>query len=341
MTIKEQISLKDYSTMRLGGIASYQCEVTTRMELLEALSWAQEHTVPVKMIGGGSNIIWRDEGFPGLLIINKILRFELFNEDELNSYLTVGSGEPWDSVVARSVQAGLTGIEGLSLIPGNAGATPIQNVGAYGQDISQTLTTIEAFDTQARDFVTIPALDCGFGYRTSRFKTTDVGRFYITGITLHLYHQNPQPPFYPALATYLRDHSITEVTPAEVRNAVIAIRSAKLPDPAAAANTGSFFANPIVSEGELVQLEADYGEIPHWKTEEGVKLSGAWLIEQAGLKGFHDSATGMAVWDKQALVLINEHATSTAALLSFKQMIVDKVAEKFGITLVQEPELLP
>ncbi|MDB5175519.1 MAG: UDP-N-acetylpyruvoylglucosamine reductase [Candidatus Saccharibacteria bacterium] len=327
--------------MRVGGIASYQCEVTSRMELLEALSWAQTHKVPVKMIGGGSNIIWRDEGFPGLLIINKILRFELFNEDELNSYITVGAGEPWDSVVARSVQAGLTGIEALSLIPGSAGATPIQNVGAYGQDISQTLTTIEAFDIQAHDFVTIPALDCGFGYRTSRFKTTDAGRFFITGITLHLYHQNPQPPFYPALATYLRDNAITDVTPAAVRQAVIAIRSSKLPDPATAANTGSFFANPIVSEGQLIQLEADHGEVPHWKTEEGVKLSGAWLIEQVGLKGFHDPATGMAVWDTQALVLINEHTESTAALLSFKQMIVDKVAEKFGITLVQEPELLP
>jgi len=151
MTISENVPLTNYSTMRLGGSAAYLCEVTTRMEILEALTWAQQRTLPVIMIGTGSNIIWRDEGFAGLVIVNKILRFELFKEDETNTYLTIGAGEPWDSVVARSVQAGLSGIEALSLIPGTAGATPIQNVGAYGQDISQTLVTVEAFDTQVGD----------------------------------------------------------------------------------------------------------------------------------------------------------------------------------------------
>jgi len=150
MTISENVPLTNYSTMRLGGSAAYLCEVTTRMEILEALTWAQQRTLPVIMIGTGSNIIWRDEGFAGLVIVNKILRFELFKEDETNTYLTIGAGEPWDSVVARSVVAGLSGIEALSLIPGTAGATPIQNVGAYGQDISQTLVTVEAFDKSGR-----------------------------------------------------------------------------------------------------------------------------------------------------------------------------------------------
>jgi len=329
--------------MRLGGSAAYLCEVTTRMEILEALTWAQERTLPVIMIGAGSNIIWRDEGFAGLVLVNKIMGFELFKEDDTNTYLTIGAGEPWDSVVARSVQAGLTGIEALSLIPGTVGATPIQNVGAYGQDISQTLVTVEAFDTQIGDFVTLPASDCGFGYRTSRFKITDRGRFYISHITLHLSALNPTTPFYPAVAEYLSQHGINTPSPATIREAVVAIRSAKLPDPRVVNNSGSFFANPVISGGQLAQLQADHDTlIPHWSNDDGsAKLAAAWLIEQAGFKNVHDSETGMGTWPTQPLVLINEHATSTADLLAFKQRIVAVVQAKFNITLEQEPELLP
>jgi UDP-N-acetylmuramate dehydrogenase len=295
------------------------------------------------MIGGGSNIFWRDEGFPGLVLVNHMMGFEIFEEDEQNVYVTIGAGENWDSVVARTVEAGLTGIEALSLIPGTAGATPIQNVGAYGQEISQTLTTIQAFDTQTGEMVTIPAADCAFGYRTSRFKTTDRGKFFITAITLHLTHGSLQPPYYPALQQYLSDNAITEITPATVREAVIAVRNSKLPDPALVANNGSFFANPIISQGQLAQIQADTNlSVPHWPTQEGlVKVSAAWLVENAGFKDYHDSETGMATWPKQCLVLVNEAATSTAQLLAFKQKIVDAVQAKFGITLVQEPELLP
>lgn len=328
--------------MRLGGAAAFLCAVTTRMELLEALTWAQTRTLPFIMIGSGSNVVWRDEGFSGLVIINKILKFELFKEDDTNTYLTIGSGEPWDSVVERSVAAGLTGIEALSLIPGTAGATPIQNVGAYGQDISQTLVSVEAFDTQLKDFVTLAGSDCGFGYRTSRFKTVNHGRFFITGLTLHLSSADPTPPFYPAVTQYLAAHNVSAPTPAGIRAAVISIRTQKLPDPRIVSNAGSFFANPIISGGQLAQLQADYGEIPHWANEDGsAKLAAAWLIEQAGFKDFHDPETGMGTWPTQPLVLVNEHAASTANLLAFKQKIVTAVQAKFGITLEQEPELLP
>ena len=342
MTISEHVPLTNYSTMRLGGSTAYLCEVTTRMEILEALTWAQQRTLPVIMVGSGSNIIWRDEGFGGLVIVNKILKFELFKEDETNTYLTIGAGEPWDSVVARSVQAGLSGIEALSLIPGTTGATPIQNVGAYGQDISQTLVTVEAFDTQIGDFVTLPGSDCGFGYRTSRFKTTDRGRFYISGISLHLSALAPTPPFYPAVAEYLSLHGGGDPKPATIREAVIAIRSSKLPDPSVINNTGSFFANPTINGGQLAQLQADHGAVPNWPNDDGTaKLAAAWLIEQAGFKDVHDAETGMGTWPAQPLVLVNEHATSTANLLVFKQKIVAAVQAKFNITLEQEPELLP
>lgn len=317
-------------------------EIHNRQELTEALAWAGNEQVPVIMIGSGSNIVWNDSGFPGLVLLDKIKRYEVFEEDEANVYVTIGSGELWDSVVERAVQAGLTGIEALSLIPGTAGATPVQNVGAYGQEISKTLVTVEAYDAQTSQFLNIPAMDCAFAYRTSRFKTTDRGRFFITGLTLHLTKGSPQPPYYPSVQTYFDEHNITNPTPQNLRDAVVSIRTAKLPDPALVANNGSFFANPIVGEDVLVQLQADYPDIPNWPADNGqVKLSAAWLIEQAGFKDFHDTETGMATWPKQPLVFVNEHARSTADLLKFRQKVLDAVQAKFQVSLVQEPELLP
>jgi UDP-N-acetylmuramate dehydrogenase len=270
------------------------------------------------------------------------MRYEVFDEDKTNYYVTIGAGENWDSAVARMVEASLSGTEALSLIPGTAGATPIQNVGAYGQEIANTLVTVEAYDTNTGSFVTIPNTDCGFGYRTSRFKTTDKGRFFITAITLHLSRADLQPPFYADLQNYFTEHKITDFTPQAARAAVIDIRSRKLPDPAQVANSGSFLANPVVDNGTFTQLAANYSNIQHWRVDDThIKLSAGWLAEQAGFKGYHDPETGMATWQTHALVLVNEHAKSTADLLRFKQKLVGAVQAKFGVTLEQEPELLP
>ncbi|HSW66281.1 MAG TPA: UDP-N-acetylmuramate dehydrogenase [Bacillota bacterium] len=342
MDIRQNVSLKDYSTMRLGGIGAYAIDVHDRYEVTQAVDWAQQRNLPVLMIGIGSNVVWRDEGFPGLILVNKIKRIEEQQEDEENYYITVGSGETWDEIVALTAAKGMTGIEALSLIPGTAGATPIQNVGAYYQDVGQVMVSVEAYDIQEKKVINIPKIDCNFAYRTSRFKTTDKGRFLITAITLHLLHKNPQPPFYPSLQAYFDEHQIHEYTPQVVRDAIIAIRRAKLPDPAKVANNGSFFANPFVSEGELAQLQADYGSVPHWPTDDGrTKIPAAWLIENAGFKDFHDPETGMGTWPTQPLVLVNEHATSTNQLLAFQQKITDAIHLKFGITLEQEPVILP
>lgn len=342
MNIAENVNLANYSTMGLGGNADYLTIVESNMELLEALSWAQKRKIPIIMIGGGSNIIWKDEGFNGLIIVNQIQRYETFKEDDLNVYVTAGAGENWDTVVERTAQAGLTGIEALSLIPGTAGATPVQNVGAYGQEIAQTLTTIEAFDIEQGDFINIRASDCGFGYRTSRFKTNDRGRFFITAITMHLTKANPSGPFYASAKKYLDDNSVTEITPIALRKAVLSVRNSRLPDPKEVKNNGSFFANPIIKSEDLVRIRAGFPEIPSWTLENGdAKLSAAWLLEQAGFKEFYDASTGMATWPAQPLVIINEKAKTTADLLNFKKLLVDTVHEKFGVTLVQEPELLP
>lgn len=342
MNYTQNAPLANYSTMRLGGTADWLVTVTTKWEVGEAWRWAQARNLPVIMIGGGSNIIWRDEGFRGLIIVNRITGYEDYAEDARSHYVTVGAGENWDTVVARSVESGLTGIEALSLIPGTAGATPVQNVGAYGQDIAQTLTSVEVFDTSTGQLTNIPSEACGFGYRKSLFQTEYRNRFFITGITLHLMAGNPQPPYYAAVQQYLDAAMIKKATPQIVRDAVIAIRRAKLPDPATIANNGSFFGNPVVTNSELVELRAKYADMPCWPIENGgAKIPAAWLIEQVGYKDFHDTETGMATWPAQPLVLINEHAASTADLLTFKAKIVAAVQTKFKITLTQEPELLP
>lgn len=320
MYILENVPLSAYSTMRLGGPARYLTDITNRNEIADALAWAEERQLPVMMIGSGSNIIWGDQGFSGLILVNKIQGFDTFEEDADNMYLTVGAGENWDNVVKRSVELGYSGIEQLSLIPGTAGATPIQNVGAYGREIKDVLVTVEAFDTQVKKLVTLRGDECEFSYRMSRFKSTDKGRFFITSITLHLMKTNPKPPFYRSLQDYLDQHETTTYTPQIIRDAVIAIRSAKLPDPAKVANNGSFFFNPVIDTGQLEQLLATYPDMPHWKQDSGkAKLSAAWLLEQTGFKNIHDSETGMATWPQQTLVLVNEHAEKTASLLQFKQ----------------------
>lgn len=343
MNIVPNVSLANYSTMRLGGIADFLVEIHDRAELAEAFEWARVKSLPTIMIGGGSNIFWQDAGFHGLVMVNKIMEYSDHTEDAESHYLTIGAGENWDSVVARAVQAGLTGIEALSLIPGTAGATPVQNVGAYGQDISQTLVSVEVFDTTTGQPAILPNEACGFGYRTSKFKGEFRGRYFITGITLNLRAGNPLPPYYGAVQTYLEANPSNQpITPAVIRQAVVAIRTAKLPDVERVANNGSFFANPIVSEDTLVALRANNPTLLCWPLKGGgAKIPAAWLIEQTGFKDYHDEATGMATWPRQPLVLVNESAKTTSDLLAFRDKITAAVQAKFGIPLTQEPELLP
>ncbi|MDZ7786489.1 MAG: UDP-N-acetylmuramate dehydrogenase [Candidatus Saccharibacteria bacterium] len=342
MFVRNNVPLNAFSTMRLGGVAAHLVEVTDRSQAQEAVEWAQSRSLPFIVIGEGSNIIWRDEGFPGLVVVNKIKHFELYEHDAETTYVTAGGGENWDEVVERTVNNGLSGIETLSLIPGTAGATPVQNVGAYGSEISDVLMAIEAYDVTQGQLVTIRGSECEFAYRTSKFKTTEKNRYIITAITLRLTKSPMRPPFYASLQKYLSENNVTDYSPQSIRQAVIAIRSEKLPDPKLHANNGSFFQNPIVSQDFVNNLTDMYPDMTYWRLDSGqVKLSAAWLVERAGFKNVHDNETGMRTWEKQPLVLVNEHAKSTQDLLNFKQKIVNAVHEKFGIELRQEPELLP
>jgi UDP-N-acetylmuramate dehydrogenase len=339
MQIQTDVPLKDYSTMRLGGIAHALTTVITKQDVVDAIAWATERKLPVLVLGGGSNVIFSD-GYPGLVIINRITGFEIVSEDTDGVTIDIGAGENWDDVVARTVAKGLHGIESLSAIPGTAGGTPVQNVGAYGTEIADTLVGVEVYDMLEKAFVTFSKTDCHFAYRTSIFKWPDHNRRYvIVGITLRLEKSLPRPPFYASLQQYLDEHSIANYTPQTIRDAVIAIRAKKLPDPRLMANTGSFFKNPLVDAPKAEELRAAYPTMPHWPLKDGrVKLAAGWLIEQAGLRGY--AAHGLHTYERHALVIVNDHAKSYDDLRTFTKEIIARVDKKFGVTLEQEPELL-
>jgi UDP-N-acetylmuramate dehydrogenase len=327
--------------MRLGGNAKYLADITHKSDIPNALEWAREKDLPVIMIGSGSNIVWGDKGFAGLVLVNKISGIKLTKVDSESTYLEVGAGENWDKTVKKSTEAGLHGIEALSLIPGTAGATPVQNVGAYGQEVSDTIVSIEAYDSHKKEFVTILGEHCEFGYRTSRFKITDRSRFFITTLKFQLTSEAPSPPFYPTLQKVLDENGIKKYTPQIIRDAVIDVRSRKLPDPKKVANNGSFFGNPIISKATYNKIAQKHSLVPNWPTSDGrVKVSAAWLIETVGYRNFHDRKTGMATWPTQPLVLVNEKAEHTADLIVFRDRIIHDVYHEFGITLQQEPELI-
>lgn len=342
MKILKNVSLKLYSSMRLGGTADFVTEAKSKADLEAAEIWSEEHQLPLRVIGGGSNIIWRDEGFKGLLVVNKIRGLKKMREDDTSATYQIGAGEDWDTIVDQLVGLGLQGVECLSLIPGTAGATPIQNVGAYGQDIAQTLVELEAYDRMEKAFVTLSKQECAFAYRSSRFKTVDNGRFLIASITLRLHKDAPRPPFYDTLQQYLDKKKLREPSLQQIREAVIAIRSQKLPDPAEVANNGSFFANPFVDKAQYMRIKKKHPSIQAWEiNKDTYKLSAAWLVEKAGFKDKLDAETGMTTWKDQSLVLVNKRAKSTADLLNYQDKITTKVHELFQVELQREPELLP
>lgn len=339
MEIQTNIPLKDYTTMRLGGPARFMATATTREELSGLIARAKQLNLPFFVLGGGSNVIVKDEGFSGIVILNRIKGFEVVSEDVASVTVRIGAGENWDDAVAQAVGMNLSGIEAMSAIPGTAGATPVQNVGAYGQEIADTLLEVEAYDTQTSTFVALQGADCGFSYRDSMFKDPKRRHHVIVSITLQLDRSNPAPPFYESLQKYLDEKSITYYTPSIIRDAVIAIRAEKLPDPAVYPNTGSFFKNPIIERWLYTDLLNEYPDMPSYEMDDDhVKIPAGWLIDQAGMKG-HE-AHGMKTHEKNALVFVNVSAQHYADLESFKEEIRGAVRDKFRISLEQEPETL-
>ncbi|MBC7512469.1 UDP-N-acetylmuramate dehydrogenase [Candidatus Saccharibacteria bacterium] len=336
MDVRTNIPLKNYLTMKLGGPARFMTTATTAEELATACRNAVKQSIPFFILGGGSNVIARDEGFNGIVIRNRILGFDVMSDDASSTTIKIGAGENWDETVKKTVEMGLSGIEAMSAIPGTVGASPIQNIGAYGQEIADTLVSLEAYDSKEDRFILLHNADCGFAYRHSMFRGTQTGRYGITSVTIKLYKASPQPPFYAALQAYLDEHTITLFTPSIIRDAVTAIRTEKLPDPKILPNAGSFFKNAIIDDWQLTDLKQNWPTIPTYELgDKKLKVPTGWLIEQTGLKG--TVLHGMKVHDKNALVLINESATSYADLAAARTEIMAKVRDTFRIQIEQEP----
>lgn len=336
MDFHPNIPLKNFTTMKLGGPTRFMIEVRTPNEVAEVYHQAKAQSLPVFVLGGGSNVIARDEGFAGIVIRIRIPGFEVIADDLNSTTVRIGAGEIWDDTVKRTVDMHLTGIETLSAIPGTTGAAPVQNIGAYGQEIADTLQSLTAYDSQQDAFVELQSADCGFSYRHSIFRGDQKGRYVITSVTLKLSKSNPQPPFYDGVQAYFDTQGIHTFTQEVVRQAVINIRANKLPDPKLLPNSGSFFKNAIVEDWQVSRLKAINPDIPLYDMGNGTfKLSSGWLIEQVGLKG--QLLHGMRVHDKNALVLINESATSYNDLASARDQIISAVRDKFNILIEQEP----
>ena len=336
MDIHTNIPLKNYTTMKIGGDARFITEVRTPDEVASIYHNAKSQNLPIFILGGGSNVIVHDEGFDGIVVRMRIEGFEIIDDNINNTTIKIGAGEIWDTVVKRTVDMGLSGIETMSAIPGTAGATPVQNVGAYGQEIADSLQSLDAYDSQTDTFVTLQNADCNFAYRDSIFRGDAAERYVITSITIRLSKNQPQPPFYESLQKYLDEKSIKMYTAEVIRNTVIEIRKTKLPDPTITPNCGSFFKNAIVEKWQLDDLRKINPDIPTFELSDGrYKIPSGWLIENVGLKGalIH----GIRVYDKNALVLINESAVSYDDLAFARDQVIGKVRDKFRVQIEQEP----
>ncbi len=328
--------LADHTTIHLGGAATNLVWADSDVDLIDAVAQADAVGTPVLVLGGGSNLVVADAGFDGLVVrvAHRGIRFEQAGEHVV---MRIEAGEVWDDVVTSSLAGGLAGLECLSGIPGLAGATPIQNVGAYGAEISNLVTGVRVFDRTDRRQFSLPVSDCGFGYRTSTLKGGH--RYVVLGVDVALTpSQTSQPVRYQQLADALGVELGGRAPALDVRAAVLGLRAAKgmLIDPGDpdSVSVGSFFTNPILPDAEVP------AGAPRWPTGDGlVKTSAAWLIEQAGFtRGYGDGRIGLS--NKHTLALVNRGGATTAELVAFAAQIRDGVRNRFGVTLDVEPALV-
>lgn len=328
MNIRENVLISELTTMQMGGAVKYVIEVENNTEIPEIYQFARLNRLPIFILGGGANTLGKDEGFNGIILINRIQGIEL-----KNMTIRAGGGEEWDKVVELACQNQLTGVEALSKIPGTVGAAPVQNIGAYGQEISQVLDNVEVYDSFKQEFKVLEKKSLEFSYRKSIFNTSEKGRYFIVAVSLKLGVGEMKRPFYDSLEKYIAEHEVKDFSPMSIRKMVSAIRTMKLPDPKKIASAGSFFKNVY-----LTKEEAERAKEKHWPVyngKDGYKINAGWFIEQAGLKG--QLLYGMRVSKSAPLVLINESATGYKDLAKARGEIVGRIYDQFGVWLEQEP----
>lgn len=308
------------------------------VQLQQALDIAHQQKLPVKILGGGSNLLFVDD-FEGLILKNEIEGREVVFEDEEEVHLKIGAGVNWHGLVMHCVDQAWGGIENLALIPGTVGAAPVQNIGAYGVELADVFQELTVWLAEEKKVVTMTAEDCAFGYRDSVFKHSLKDRAVILTVTLRL-QKKAIPDFsYKALSEELAAKGIDIPTIKQVAEAVIAVRQSKLPDPAEVGNNGSFFKNPVVPVTKYKELQEQHPTIPGYVIfNEEVKVPAGWLIDQAGWKGFREGDAG--VYPKQALILVNYGDASGAEIMALAQRIQRDVWEKFKINITPEVNII-
>jgi UDP-N-acetylmuramate dehydrogenase len=337
--------LAPFCTMAVGGPARWLVEARTESDVVEALQWARSRSVDVHVLGGGSNIVVSDRGFDGLVIKVSIRGVESGPAGQRRNY-RAGAGESWDEFVTQAVDEAAAGVECLSGIPGLVGGTPVQNVGAYGQDVSGTITRVHAIDRATTAPVSLSVAECGFGYRTSRFKHADAGRYVVTHVEFSLTPHGPPTIVYRDVVAYFERTGTRAPTLRQARAAVLEIRRRKgmVIEAGNPANRscGSFFVNPVVSRTQLDKVQAMAGaeSVPHFVVDaQSVKIPAAWLIERAGFpKGTSRGTVGISPFQAQAIVNLGAaHADDVVALAGDVKRAVWRT---FGISMVPEPVFL-
>ena len=339
MTPQSDIGLAEWCTLEVGGAARWFVDSPDESSVIAALGWAADRQLPVHILGGGSNVVFADRGFSGLVIRTSLKGLEVAAEGD-SAVFRVGAGEPWDPIVARSVEEDCAGLECLSGIPGQVGGTPIQNVGAYGQEVSGSITAVHAVDRASLRLRSFGASECAFGYRTSRFKTVDRNQFVVTRVDFRLARSGEPTLAYADVVAYFDDDP-RRPSLERVREAVLEIRRRKgmVIEPGNPANrsVGSFFVNPAVSRACFRELSTSYSAVPHYASgPDAIKVPAAWLIEQAGFtRGFRRGNVGISPFQAQAIV--NHGGACADEVVALAADIKRAVWNAFRITIVPEP----
>jgi len=344
LTPLEHVPLAPRCTMGVGGPARFFVEAADEATIVEAARWAEARGLPLRILGGGSNIVVADDGVDAL-VVQVALRGISARPDGDTVEVTAAAGEPWDPFVERAVAGGWAGLECLSGIPGLVGATPMQNVGAYGQEVAETVTAVRVLDRRAGAVATLPAADCGFGYRTSRFKSGEADRFVVLAVTYRLARNGAPRVRYADLEKDLAARGIARPSLRDVRESVLAVRRSKSmvldPTDANRRSCGSFFLNPIVDQALLARVERAAGDagMPRWPEADGrTKLSAAWLIERAGFRR-GDGPGPVTLSTRHSLAIVCHDGARATDVTAFAAAIRTRVEMRFGVRLVLEPVL--
>ena len=338
MNLQENVSLRTYNSFGIDVKARYFASFESLVELEEALNSELQTQNSELILGGGSNILLVKD-FDGVVLKNEMKGIEVVDEDEEYVYLKAGAGENWHQFVLYCVQHDYAGVENLSLIPGNVGASPMQNIGAYGVEIKDVFYELEAFHKADKIVKTFALKECDFGYRESVFKNKYKDQFVITSVT---YRLNKKPSFntsYGAIHQELEKMEVKELSIQAISQAVINIRTSKLPDPKQVGNAGSFFKNPIVPNDQFHQLKTAYPDMVAFPSgADHMKLAAGWLIEKCGWKGYRKGDAGC--YPKQALVLVNYGAASGREIYDLSEEIIQSVQRTFGVNLEREVNII-